>query len=74
MLTQRYFQNQCYRVNQILLEKIKFLRVFEIKKKFYNLGFQNERNTKRNSTLSSCVLNTFNGYKVVQTEFGYKES
>ena len=26
MLTQRYFQNQCYRVNQILLEKIKFLR------------------------------------------------
>lgn len=21
MLTQRYFQNQCYRVNQILLEK-----------------------------------------------------
>ena len=44
----------------------------KIKKKFYNLGFQNESTTKKSLTLSACVLDAFNGYKVAQKEFGNK--
>ena len=62
------FENQCYDINEILIEK-KNLRVYERRKKLHYLI--RKPPTRKNTILkdlSSCVIQRYNGYEVVKTE------
>ena len=63
------FEDQCYDVNEILMEENLFLRVYKKRTKFRYLI--RKPLTGRNSVirdLSSCVIQRYNGYQVLKIE------
>ena len=62
------FENQCFLVNKILMQKNLFLRVYELKEKFHYLIKEdpNKKNVQRD--LSSCIIEKFNRFNIVRLE------
>ena len=63
------FENQCNDINEILMEKNLFLRVYKKRNKFCYLI--RKPTTGQNSVirnLSLCVVERYNGYQVVKIE------
>ena len=66
------FENQCLKVNQILNKNNLFLRVFELKEKFRCLIKQDSEKKNLIRDLSACIIEKFNGFNIVRTEFDRK--
>ena len=62
------FENQCFQINRILVEKHLLLRVYEIKDKFCYLIKEDSEKKKVIRDLSSCITERFNGFKIVKLE------
>ena len=58
------FDEMCLTINEILLEKGLFLRIYERKQKFRYLFNQTEEKTNTIKTLSACIQTRFNGFNV----------
>ena len=66
------FEQQCYEVNDLIIEKTLFLRVHETRNKFCYLIHKppaGKNQVVRN--LSSCVIQKYNDYQVVKIEKKY---
>ena len=63
------FENQCFKINNILSRHDMFLRVFELKDKFHYIIKQNSEQKKYFSEVSACVIERFNGFTIVRLEF-----
>ena len=63
------FNNQCYKINEILTEKNFFLRLCEKRKKIQYLICKppSGKNTVIRA-VSSCVIDRYNGYDIVKME------
>ena len=66
------FQNTCYHINDLLSEKIYFLRVFEIKDKFGEIRLKNTDKTTVQKELYSCLKPKFDGYELIVVQFNRK--
>ena len=62
------FENQCFQINRILVEKHLLLRVYEIKDKFCYLIKEDYEKKKVIRDLSSCITERFNGFNIVKLE------
>ena len=71
-LDHQKFEKQCFRVNEILFKHGYFLRVFELKKKFYSLFTKNSEKQTIIRKVSSCITEKFNGFNIVTLEYGRK--
>ena len=63
------FENQCFKVNQILSSQNMFLRVFELKDKFHYIIKQKSEQKKYVNEVSACVIERFNGFTIVRLQF-----
>ena len=66
------FENQCFKINQILHKNKFFLRLFELKEKFRCLIKQDSEKKNILRDLSSCIIEKFNGFNIVRIEFDKK--
>ena len=66
------FENQCLKINQILNKYNLFLPVFELKQKFHCLIKQDSEKKNIIRDLSACIIEKFNGFNIVRTEFDGK--
>ena len=71
-LDHRKFENRCFRVNKILSKHVYFLRVFELREKFYTLFTKNNEKQTIIRKVSSCLTEKFNGLNIVSLEYGKK--
>ena len=62
------FEQQCHRFNQILNKCNFFLKVYELKQKFWSLVKQNPDKENIVRELSSCITNKYNGFNIVRLE------
>ena len=62
-------ENQCHSVNELLNKNGLVLRVYKLKDKFRYLIKQNPEKKTVLRELSSCVIETFNGFNIVRIEF-----
>ena len=64
---------QCFKINNTLIEQGYFLKVFEAKKK-HNFDEKRQRKTGNEArNLSSCIRPKFWGFDIVSTEYGRKQ-
>ena len=66
------FENQCFQVNTILMKNNLCLRVYKLKDKFRFLIKQDSNKKGAFRELSSCIIEKFNSFNIVQLEF-YKK-
>ena len=66
------FENQCYLVNSLLNENNLFLIVHELKDKFRYFIRQDVNRKIILRELSACVIEKFNGFHIVRTDFDNK--
>ena len=62
------FEEQCFDINEILLENGYFLRVFEAKNKFVNVKKKDSEKQGMKKYVSSCILEKFRGFDIVSIE------
>ena len=62
-------ENQCHSVNELFNKNGLVLRVYKLKDKFRYLIKQNSEKKTVLRELSSCVIETFNGFNIVRIEF-----
>ena len=67
------FNNDCYEINCFLSDFIYFLRVFELKNKFRQMIIKEPKKTNFVRQLSSCIIEKYNGYQTISTEFEKKQ-
>ena len=68
------FNNNCYEVNCFLSEFNYFLRVFELKNKFWHLAIKEPKKLYIVRQISSCITKKYNGFWAISIEFARKES
>ena len=73
IIDQQYFFNMCYEINMILANFGYFLRVYELKKKYRHLTIKKSDQQKIVRQLSSCLVEKYNGFLVISTEYQRKE-
>ena len=66
------FENQCFQVNTILMKNNLCLRVYKLKDKFRFLIKQDSNKKGAFRELSSCIIEKFNSFNIVQLEFEKK--
>ena len=62
------FENQCFQINRILIKSHLFLRVYEIKDKFFYLIKEDSQKKMVIRDISSCITGRFNGFNIVKLE------
>ena len=62
------FDNQCFIVNRILNNYNLFLRSYELKDKFQYLKVKNANKNNIVRKISSCIIEKFNGFRIVAIE------
>ena len=67
------FNNDCYEINCLLSDFNYFLRVFELKNKFRQMIIKEPKKTNFVRQLSSCIIEKYNGYQTISTEFEKKQ-
>ena len=66
-------ERQCHMINDVLLSKNLFLRVFEKRKQFRYVIKKLRTKNEVKRELSSCIKERFNGFQVVRHLFGKEE-
>ena len=66
------FEKQYFRVNEILSKHGYFLRVFELRTKFYSPLTKNSEKQAMNRKISSCITEKLNGFNVVSLKYSRK--
>ena len=67
------FMSLYYEMNITLSSYGYFLRVFQLKKKFHHLSVKSKDNQKIVRQLSSCLIETFNGFTIISIEYQKKK-
>ena len=67
------FNNDYYEINCFLSYFIYFLRVFKLKNKFRQMIIKELKKTNFVRQLSSCIIEIYNGYQTISTEFERKQ-
>ena len=65
--------NMCYEINSVLLKYNYFLRVFELKNKYCRFSMKDKSKQKIIRQLCSCLIEKYNGFKVILIEFQRKQ-
>ena len=65
--------NKCYEINSVLLKYNYFLRVFELKNKYCRFSMKDKSKQKIIRQLCSCLIEKYNGFKVILIEFQRKQ-
>ena len=63
----------CYAMNMAFSSYGYFLKVFELKKKLRRLSVKSKDNQKILRLLSSCLIERFNGFKIISIEYEKKQ-
>ena len=67
------FNNNCYKINEILIEFGFFLRVFEQKKKYRQLLIRKPEKQNQVKQLASCLIQKYNGFQVIKSLFNKRQ-
>ena len=67
------FMSLCYAMNMAFSSYGYFLKVFELKKKLRRLSVKSKDNQKILRLLSSCLIERFNGFKIISIEYEKKQ-
>ena len=67
------FNHICYEINLILSKHNYFLRIFELKDKYRQLSMKEPKKQNIVRQLSSCLIEKYNGFQVISTEFDRKQ-
>ena len=59
------FDDMCFDINEILVERDFFLRVYQRKDKFRYIFHKTEEKTDKIKSLSTCLMIKFNGFNVL---------
>ena len=73
IIEQQYFFDMCYQINMILAKLGYFVRVYELKKKYRHLTMKKPDEQKFVRQLSSCLIEKYNGFTVIQIQNEKKE-
>ena len=71
-LNKRHSDEMCFDINEILLEKKTFLRVYELKDKFRYLFHEDHTTKNVFRSLSSCIKEKFNGFTFADIKLSKK--
>ena len=67
------FNNNCYKINEILIEFGFFLRVFEQKNKYRQLLVKKTEKQNQVKQLASCLIQKYNGFQVIKSLFNKRQ-
>ena len=67
------FNNICYEINEVLIEFVFFLRVFEQKNKYRQLLIKKTEKQNQNKQLASCLIQKYNGFQVIKSLFNKRQ-
>ena len=67
------FNNNCYKINEILTEFGFFLRVFEQKNKYRQLLIKKPEKQNQVKQLASCLIQKYNGFQVIKSLFNKRQ-
>ena len=66
------FEKTCYNSNDLLMKNGYFLRIYELKEKFWYVTHDNPKKKNIIRQVSSCIKQKFNGFNIVAVEFDRK--